>query len=194
MDWDPDTLREAERLLNRGQPSAPHVDALWRRIQPHTVPARKPWWQAGWLWALVPAAAAGMALLMVEQPQFRARGGSDAAALVEASCGTVEQPCHVGQPAFVRVLPRASGSGVATVLLQSQAGRAWLGDAVEIKMDGSTTLPVKVLPDQDDVQQGLSVVVFRTPVALTAEQRTALLNGDTTGVAPEQVLRLEVRP
>ena len=61
-------------------------------------------------------------------------------------------------------------------------------------MDGTTTLPVKVLPDQDDVQQGLTVVVFRTPVALTAEQRTALLSGDTTGVAPEQVLRLEVRP
>ena len=191
MDWDPESLREAERVLNRGRPSGPRMDALWERIAPKVEPRRKPWWRLAGLWTLVPAVAAGVVLWVMPEAPFRARGVA-AEALVEASCGSAEVPCHVGQPVFLRVVA-GSSSGVASVLLVSSKGMTWLGAPVAVPPSGETALPVKVLPDHEDLEDGLSLQVFRTATALDDEQRAALLGG-SDAMVPQQVLHLQVQP
>ena len=195
MDWDPQKLHDAERLLNRGQPSGPRMDALWERVKPTIQKSPAPGLHArlAWIFAPLAAAAAAVVLFVSPQSQFRERGGTQGAVSVEASCGGPDQPCRVGEPVFFRVGARGE-PGVAQLLLLSASGPAWLEEPLVVQPNqGETPLKVKVVPDAGDVQNGLTVQVFWSAVPFTELERKALLRGEDL-LHPQQVLTLEVRP
>lgn len=191
MDWDPQNLDHAERVLNRGQPSGPRLDKLWAHIQPGLTPALVPWWKRPWAWALVPALAAG--LLVMQPAQFHERGAARAAAVVlETTCGSIEQPCHVGQPVFVRVGAHSLG-GQALVLLQSGFGRVPLGPPLVLDTVNSTPLDVKLVPNALDTVRGLTLRLYWSPQPMDLETREKMLRGEDV-VDAVHILKLDVVP
>jgi hypothetical protein len=193
MAWDPHELDEAERLLNRGQPSGPRLDQVWERLEPQVTAAARVARPAWWRWAWAPAAVFACALLVVVRPSgFRERGAVLPGATVEATCGSADTPCRVGQPLFARVHVGATG-GVATVVVRSSTGRALLADGLVTEPSSTTLLPAKVIPDAQDAAGGLELVLFWSDAPLSEAERAAILE-DASPRPPVHVLRLDVLP
>jgi hypothetical protein len=194
MDWDPEKLDRAEKVLNQGRPSGPRLDAVWERLRPTVEVARVPAWRkalAAW-WAWGPVLATAGVLLVMAPDAFRARGVDGDTVLVLASCGGKDTPCRVGQPVFLQLEAHPQG-GEVSLLLQSSTGAAWLGDAVIPSTTARVPVEVKVVPDARDATTGLTVRAFWSATPLSSARRDAILSGAESPL-PQHVLTLEVLP
>lgn len=189
-----------ERLLARGQPSGPRMDRLWERLAPQVVerPARVT--LLAWLRSLgvtlIPLApVTAVVLLLVANPvtpPLIERGEhKPMPPLLETTCGTVDQPCHVGVPIYLRLAPRHA-EGVVYVRLKQQDGSATLlAGPLPVKEQTPVAVPVRLVPEENDVGAGLELEALWLAEPVPAGKPRKL---DEVPSHARSVLRLTVAP
>lgn len=153
-----------ERLLSGGKESGPRVDRLWARLDAQLdaqdaaarKPASKAWW---WLLpVLVPAALVLMVWRVEPGSTVMERGTQEPTPpTLQSSCGTSQEPCLVGQPIYLRLMPH-TGTGVVYVVLRGESTRLLAGP-IESRAE-VVPLPIKITPDETDVDHGLLVEAY----------------------------------
>ncbi len=167
---------ELDRILARGRPSGPQMDAMWEKISSQVSP--EPAWKQAWSkvvarWWLLPAPLlAGAAALVilgtpVKDDRFVERGGVDGPVL-QATCGGQGAPCPVGKPVFLRL--GAAPGGVAYVALASPDGQAQLLAGPVTLRGEPQALDIRVTPEKEDVTGGLTLQVLVTPSPQPADE------------------------
>lgn len=190
---------KTDRMLAMGRPSGPELDALWAAVAPAVVPQPEPawkrWWKVGV--AFLPlAAAATAAVVWIGRPHgeddFTPRGVAAAElGWIEASCGVGAKPCVAGSPIYFRVVD-AERSGVAYLVVEQQPKRILVANAAAFK-PGSTALPVKLIPEVQDVENGITLRTWLVEKSLDPQVLQQVMEtGDAPGQGP--VVRLKVVP
>jgi hypothetical protein len=156
----PTSENEWDRLLAQGMLAGPEADRLWERIAPK-VTAVDPWWvrtfrRGGFL---VPVLAAGVLVILLrpqETGEFRERAASFSVA-VEATCGSANNPCRVGQPVYFHaVAPPDQDQVVLYVVIRDASGPSLLTGPTMIPQ-GPWPLNVKIAPETADVASGIEL-------------------------------------
>lgn len=164
-----DEDQRAEDLLARGKPSGPRLDRIWQRVEKQVVkkPAPLAWWKVmGMVFTPLGAVTAVWMLGVVPRPQvngMQERGGAVVPPQLEASCGTPESPCRVGQPIYLRLLPRHV-EGVVYVRMRSVDGTLLpVAGPLTVNPTSVVPLPSRLVPDAQDVRTGLDVEAVWRP-------------------------------
>jgi hypothetical protein len=140
-----DRERQADRLLSGGHPSGARLDRVWSEIEPKVAPRRSRSVLA-LLFGAVPVAAV-LALVFFTLPGGFKERGLDAP-LAEATCGSSDAPCRVGEPVHLRLMP---GSGEAYVHLVEKSERKLLAGPLRLSERESVPVPVKITPEERDI-------------------------------------------
>ncbi len=160
---------ELDHLVSNGNVSGPRREHLWERVSARVLP-RAAWWRrprvvVAALGGL--AVAAGMLVLVPSgglEKNITLRGPASAAPpLLEATCGSPAQPCAVGQPITLRVLPHGL-TGVVMVTVWTNTSRQLVG-RVDASLGPAQVLGNTVTPDEADRGHPLRVEAFWLPAA-----------------------------
>ena len=149
-------------MLSGGNPSGARLDRVWNRIEERVVPKRSRSLLRIFLGAMVPVAAV-IALLFFNLPgELRERGVG--APLLEATCGSSDAPCRVGEPVHLRLMP---GRGVAYVYLLERDQRRLLAGPIALA-DEAVPVPVKITPEDRDIAERIRIqaMIGETPHTL----------------------------
>lgn len=162
-----DPTDPTERLLARGKLSGPRMDRLWDRVAPQVVvaPARR----KAWMWVALGglplvSALAVVALTVRTTPTAApvARGVGGPVPMLVATCGTEEQPCVVGHPVHLKVMPRHV-VGFVTVRLLEPGGPVPVAGPLEVQEGAVVPVPARVVPSLQDAAGGVDLEVVWTP-------------------------------
>lgn len=165
---------ELDRMLAGGKLSGPEMDALWARIAPR-VTTRKPLWKRALrsMWVWMPLAAAAVLLLVVGRRDdgFTERGGGGAQ--LQATCGSPSSPCKAGDPVHLRFANLSAG--VLYVAHVPADGKPVLVAGPVTTEGGTLALPVKMVPDASDVENGITLAWWVADRAIAVDEilRTA---------------------
>jgi hypothetical protein len=178
---------ELDRKLAQGRPAGAEREALWSRVSttlrlsenPHNAPApaaARPGFLRRHFKALAlgfaPTMAAATALILLtinprqhlatvdnSAPIVASRGAASDSPRLEATCGSAESPCRVGDVVSLR-LHNARAEGYAAVVLEFDNQRQPIYGPVFLVGDQSVAIPAQLVVEERDGAQGIHLVSY----------------------------------